>query len=160
MRIICWSENLTQEKADSMAQSVRLSTEGEERGKMFKRVEKEELFKDSDILSLHYQLSERSKGIVGVKELGLMKKSALLVNTSRGPLIDEVALLKAVGRGQIRGVALDIFEIEPLPADSPWRLPKWGTEGTSHVLTTPHMGYMDEENMNNFYAEQAEQLER
>jgi len=160
MRIICWSENLTQAKADSMAQSVRLSTKGEDGGKIFKSVEKEELFKDSDVLSLHYQLSERSKGIVGEKELGLMKKSALLINTSRGPLIDEVALLKAVGRGQIRGVALDTFEIEPLPADSLWRSPKWGTEGTSHVLTTPHMGYMDEENMNNFYAEQAEQLER
>lgn len=160
MRIICWSENLTQEKADRMAQSVGLSTEVEDGEKTFKCIEKEELFKGSDVVSLHYQLSERSKGIVGEKELGLMKKSALLVNISRGPLIDEIALLKAVERGEIRGVALDTFEIEPLPAESPWRSPKWGTEGTSHVLTTPHMGYMDEENMNNFYAEQAEQLER
>jgi phosphoglycerate dehydrogenase-like enzyme len=97
---------------------------------------------------------------VGKKELEQMKKSAYLVNTSRGPLVDEDALIEALEKGTIKGAALDVYEIEPVPKSSPFRSSKWGTDGRSHLLTTPHMGYVDEEIINTWYAEQAEILER
>ncbi|KAF2202192.1 hypothetical protein GQ43DRAFT_462583 [Delitschia confertaspora ATCC 74209] len=164
MKIVCWSENLTQEKADKAALDVGLPPLGggitEEDEPTFRVVSKEELFRTSDVISLHYVLSARSRGIVGAVELALMKESALLVNTSRGPLIDESALLKVLQEGRIKGAALDVFDIEPLPADSPWRSENWGEEGKSRVLLTPHMGYVEEGTLRTWYEEQVENLER
>ncbi|KAF5577615.1 2-hydroxyacid dehydrogenase [Fusarium pseudocircinatum] len=159
MKIKCWSSSLDQAKADEMAVKLGLPIVDEDGDKTFEAVSKEELFATADVVTLHYVLSERSRGIVGAKELAAMKKSALLVNTSRGALIDEAALLEAANGGSIRGVALDVFESEPLPADSPWRSQDWGKD-KSRVLVTPHMGYVEEGIMNNWYAEQAENLER
>jgi lactate dehydrogenase-like 2-hydroxyacid dehydrogenase len=162
MRVVCWSENLTQERADQMAVEVGLSPdEGLHGSKTFQVVSKEELFRSSDVVSMHYVLSNRSRGIVGAKELEDMKPSALLVNTSRGPLIDQKALVNALEQGRIRGAALDVFDIEPLPLSSPWRRANyWGQNGRSRLLTTPHMGYVDEGLMNTWYAETAENVER
>lgn len=163
MRVTCWSENLTQQKADQMAASVGLPSEdgGVHSGKTFQVVSKEELFCNADVVSMHYVLSDRSRGIVGAMELELMKPSALLVNTSRGPLIDQDALVDTLEHGRIRGAALDVFEIEPLPLSSPWRRTSyWGQDGRSALVTTPHMGYVDEGLMNAWYAETAENVER
>ncbi|KAH8649391.1 D-isomer specific 2-hydroxyacid dehydrogenase [Xylariales sp. PMI_506] len=162
MRVICWSENLTQEKADKMAAQVGLSPdEGPDGTKTFQCVGKPELFTTADVVSLHYVLSDRSRGIVGALDLELMKPSALLVNTSRGSLIDQPALINVLQNGGIRGAGLDVFEVEPLPANSPWRRASyWGKDGRSNVLTTPHMGYVDNGLMNAWYAETAENVER
>lgn len=162
MRVTCWSENLTQERANQMAAQVGLPPDDGPGGtKTFQAVSKDELFSGADAVSLHYVLSSRSRGLVGARELGMMKPSALLVNTSRGPLVDQAALVDVLERGAIRGVAMDVFDVEPLPGDSPWRKAGyWGRDGRSKVLTTPHMGYMNEDLMNAWYAETAENVER
>lgn len=162
MRVTCWSENLTQPRADQMAAQVGLPPDGGPGGtKTFRAVSKDELFAGADAVSLHYVLSGRSRGIVGPRELAAMKPSALLVNTSRGPLVDQDALLDVLERGGIRGAAMDVFDVEPLPHDSPWRRADyWGRDGRSKVLTTPHMGYVNEDLMNAWYAESAENVER
>ncbi|KAI1047197.1 hypothetical protein LB505_011654 [Fusarium chuoi] len=160
MKIKCWSSSLDQSRADEMAAKLGLPIVDEDGDKTFEAVSKEELFATADVVTLHYVLSERSRGLIGAKELKAMKKSALLVNTSRGALIDETALLEAANDGFIRGVALDVFESEPLPADSPWRSQDWGKGNKSRVLMTPHMGYVEEGIMNNWYDEQAENVER
>ena len=156
MQIVAWSTSLTQEVADEKAKAAGLPVEDENGEKVFRVVSKEELFKLSDVISIHYVLSDRSHGIVGHADLSLMKKSAFFINTSRGPLVDEGALLDVLERGAIRGAALDVFNIEPLPKDSRWRTQKWGTEGRSQVLLSPHMGYVEEGIMRRFYDEQAE----
>lgn len=159
MRILAWSSSLTQEAADEKAKALGLPVEDED-GKVFTAVSKEELFKQADVLSVHYVLSDRSRGIVGVEDLALLKPSALFVNTSRGPLVDEDALLDVLEKGKIRGAALDVFDIEPLTKDSRWRTDSWGREGKSKVLLSPHMGYVEEETMGLWYDEQAEILQR
>lgn len=150
MSVIAWSENLTQEKADAAAENAGLA-----KG-TFKAVGKEELFREADVLSMHYVLSDRSRGLIGSDELAMMKPTAVLVNTSRGPLIDENALLGALEVGAIRGAALDVWWQEPLPEDSPWRKYK----GKSELVISPHMGYVNEGTMNRWYEEQAENVER
>ncbi|KAL5114981.1 hypothetical protein ACEQ8H_007154 [Pleosporales sp. CAS-2024a] len=164
MKIICWSANLTQEKADALVQEMGLPVTGGgmagEDEKTFRVVDKGELFNKADVVSVHYVLSERSRGIVGARELKAMKSSGLLVNTSRGPLIDEAVLLDTLRHGRIRGAALDVFNIEPLPADSPWRTEDWDARHKSRVLLTPHMGYVEEGAMQTWYEETAENLER
>jgi lactate dehydrogenase-like 2-hydroxyacid dehydrogenase len=164
MKIVCWSANLTQEKADQLAEEAGLPSMGggmaADDEKTFRVVSKEQLFKTADVVSVHYVLSERSKGIVSAQELEWMKPSGFLVNTSRGPLVDESAILDTLQHGRIRGAALDVFDMEPLPADSPWRTQDWGTEGMSRVLLTPHMGYVEEGTMQVWYEETAENLER
>jgi lactate dehydrogenase-like 2-hydroxyacid dehydrogenase len=164
MKIVCWSANLTQEKADALAEDAGLPVTGGgmtgDDEKTFKVVSKEELFRSADVVSLHYVLSERSKGIIGAQELEWMKSSGFLVNTSRGPLVDEAALIDTLCNGRIRGAALDVYDIEPLPADSPWRSEDWDVEGKSRVLLTPHMGYVEEGTMQKWYEETAENLER
>jgi phosphoglycerate dehydrogenase-like enzyme len=160
MKVLCWSENLTQERADKLAEEVGLDVEDGEGAKTFRVVRKEELFREADVVTLHYVLSERSRGIVGKQELGWMKKSALFVNTSRGPLVNEAALFDTLREGRIRGAALDVFDIEPLPADSPWRTEKWSESGKSRVLLTPHMGYVEEGTLRTWYEETAENVER
>lgn len=149
MKVIAWSENLTQEKADAEAENSGLS-----KG-TFKVVSKEDLFRQADVVSLHLVLSDRSRGIVGEKELGMMKKSALIVNTSRGGLIDESALMKALKEGTIRGAALDVFWEEPLSPNSPWR----SKDFKSELVLSPHMGYVNAGTMNKWYQEQAEIVE-
>ncbi|EGX93210.1 glycerate dehydrogenase [Cordyceps militaris CM01] len=160
MQVVCWSANLDQDKADKAAASLGLPLENEFGERSFRAVSKEELFRTADVVSLHYVLSERSRGLVNAEALALMKPSALLVNTSRGALIDQDALLNAAHQGQIRGIAMDVFEQEPLPERHPWRIEQWGVAGRSKVLTTPHMGYVDDGLMNRWYAETAENLER
>jgi lactate dehydrogenase-like 2-hydroxyacid dehydrogenase len=164
MKVVCWSANLTQEKADKLAEDSGLPITGggmnNEDEKTFRVVKKEELFQLSDVVTVHYVLSERSRGIVGTKELKWMKPSGLLINTSRGPLVDESALLDTLRNRRIRGAALDVFDIEPLPADSPWRNENWDAEGKSRVLLTPHMGYVEEGTLTAWYEETAENLER
>ncbi|KAK3710740.1 hypothetical protein LTR37_010159 [Vermiconidia calcicola] len=150
MTVIAWSANLDQDKADKAAEGAGLA-----KG-TFKAVTKDELFRQADVLSLQLVLSERSKGIVGERELGMMKESALLLNISRGGLIDEAALLKVLKEGRIRGAALDVFWEEPLPADSPWR----SKDFKSEVVLSPHMGYVNAGTMNKWYEEQAENVER
>jgi phosphoglycerate dehydrogenase-like enzyme len=160
MKVICWSSSLSQEKADEAAKKLGLPVTDEDGDKTFKCVSKDELFQQADFVSVHYQLSQRSVGIVGKRELEQMKKTAYLINTSRGQLVDESALVEALEKTSIRGAALDVYDIEPLPKDSPLRWAKWGVEGRAHLLTTPHMGYVEEDGINAWYEELAENLER
>jgi len=145
MKVVAWSENLTQDKADASAETAGLP-----KGSV-KVVGKEELFRQADVVSLHLVLSDRSRGTIGAKELELMKRSALLINTSRGGLIDEEALLQALREGRIRGAALDVYWREPLPNDSPWR----SKDFKSEVVLSPHMGYANAGTMQRWYQEQA-----
>lgn len=129
MTVIAWSAHLDPGHARSLG---------------VEPVAKEDLFRRADIVTLHMVLSERTKGIVGADDLGLMKPDALLVNTSRGPLIDEAALIAALEDRRIGGAALDTFDEEPLPADHPFRrLP--------NVLATPHIGYVTADTYRLFY---------
>lgn len=129
MDVIAWSPNLTREKA--AAAGARFVT-------------KDELFAQADIVTVHMVLGKRSRGIVGVAELALMKRTAWLVNTSRGPLVDEDALTDALQNGRIAGAALDVFAIELLPADHPLRtLP--------NVVATSHVGFVTRETYEIFY---------
>jgi len=143
MDVLCWSENLTQERADEQARSAGLPVENEDGEKTFKVVSKEELFTQADVLSVHYVLSDRSRGLIGKQDLGRMKGSALFVNTSRGPIVDDDALFECLKEGGIRGAALDVFEVEPLPGGDRWRTEEFG----GRVLLSPHMGYVEEETM-------------
>jgi phosphoglycerate dehydrogenase-like enzyme len=152
MKVVAWSSSLTQEVADKKARAAGLSVEDEDGEKTFKVVSKEELFRSADVLSVHYVLSDRSRGIVGAADLALLKPSAFFINTSRGPLVDDDALYAVLKAGKIRGAALDVFELEPLPEDSRWRTTEWG----NRVLLSPHMGYVEEETMGNWYEEQVE----
>jgi D-3-phosphoglycerate dehydrogenase len=136
MKVIAWSQNLTPEKA-------------KEAGAEY--VTKEELFARADVLSLHVVLSDRTRGIVGAKELGAMKKTAYLVNTSRGPLVDEAALIAALKNKTIAGAGLDVFNVEPLPLDHPFRK-------MDNVVITPHLGYVSEENYRKQYPDVVEDI--
>ena len=120
MEVIAWSEHLTAEAAEEAGAA---------------RVERDELFARADVLTIHTRLSDRTRGLVGARELGLMKPSAVLVNTSRGPILDEDALLEALRKGVIAGAALDVYAKEPLPKDSELR-------EAPRTLLTPHLGYV------------------
>jgi D-3-phosphoglycerate dehydrogenase len=136
MTVVAWSPNLTDARAAEAGAT---------------RVDKDELFRSSDVVSLHVVLSERSRGIVGAAELSLMKRSALLINTARGPLVDEAALLAALSSGRIAGAGLDVYDVEPLPDDHPLR--KLG-----NVVLTPHLGYTVEELFRVFYEDTVENV--
>ncbi|KAJ5407659.1 hypothetical protein N7509_001542 [Penicillium cosmopolitanum] len=148
MKVLAWSTNLTQEKADEQAEAQGLPA-----GSFEVATSKTDFFARADVVSLHNVLSERSRGIVSGPELATMRPSAMIVNTSR-------ALLQALNAGSIWGAALDVFDPEPLPLDSPWRTTQWGRDGRSEVLLSPHMGYGEEELINGWYREVAENLER
>ena len=122
MRVIAWSQNLTSERAAEVG---------------VQRVEKDELFREADVLTIHLKLGDRTKGLVGARELGLMKPGANLVNTSRGPIVSEDALIEALQERRIGGAALDVFDEEPLAAGHPFRF-------LPNVLATPHIGYVTE----------------
>jgi D-3-phosphoglycerate dehydrogenase len=129
MKVIAWSQNLTPERAKEAGADY---------------VSKEDLFSKADIVTIHVVLSDRSRGLVGAKELGLMKKTAYLINTSRGPIVDEKALIAALSARSIAGAGLDVFDIEPLPLDSPFRK-------LDNVVITPHLGYVSEQNYREYY---------
>jgi phosphoglycerate dehydrogenase-like enzyme len=120
MKVIAWSQNLTAERAAAAGAEV---------------VTKEELFQQADIVSIHVVLSGRTRGLVGAAELGMMKPIARLVNTSRGPIVNEADLLAALQSGKIAGAAIDVFDQEPLPPNHPFRT-------APNLLATPHIGYV------------------
>jgi D-3-phosphoglycerate dehydrogenase len=130
MKVIAWSQNLTPEKC-------------QEGGVGY--VEKDELFRQSDFITIHVVLSARSRGLVGAREIGLMKNSAFLINTSRGPIIDEAALIAALRERKIGGAGLDVFDVEPLPLDHPFRK-------MDNVVITPHLGYVSEQNYRGYFS--------
>jgi len=109
-------------------------------------VSKEELLRRADVLTLHMVLSSKTRGLLGADDLALMKTSALLVNTSRGPLVDEAALVSALTSRRIAAAALDVFDVEPLPADHPLR-------SLENVLGTPHIGYVADDLYRTFYGD-------
>jgi phosphoglycerate dehydrogenase-like enzyme len=129
MDVIAWSENLAPEKA--AAAGARL-------------VSKKELFERADILTIHLVLSARTRGLVGSPELALMKRSARLVNTSRGPIVDENALVETLREGRLAGAAVDVYDIEPLPPEHPFRR-------LDNVIATPHIGYVSRDLYRVFY---------
>jgi phosphoglycerate dehydrogenase-like enzyme len=136
MNVIAWSQNLTPEKA--AAGGARL-------------VSKEELFRQADVVTVHLVLSDRTRGLVGAAELALMKPSARLVNTSRGPIVVEAALIEALTAGRIAGAAIDVYDIEPLPKDHPYRK-------IDRLLATPHIGYVSRGLYERFYRDMAENI--
>ena len=136
MKAIAWSQNLTAEKA---------AEQGVE------RVEKEELFRRSDILSVHLVLSDRSRGLVGAREIGLMKPTSILVNTSRGPICDTAAIIEALKGGRLAYAGFDVYDQEPLPLNHPLRT-------APNVILTPHIGYVTEENYRSSYPQIVENI--
>ncbi len=129
MPVLAWSQNLS---ADTAAAVGAI------------RVDKDELFQRADVISIHTKLSDRTTGLVGTREFGLMKPDAHLINTSRGPIIDETALIAALTAGTIAGAAIDVYDTEPLPAEHPLRR-------TPRTLLTPHIGYVTAETYRMFY---------
>ena len=136
MKVIAWSPNLTAERA---------------RAAGAERVDKEALLRQSDVLSVHMVLSPRSRGLVGRNDIALMKKTAILVNTSRGPIVDTYAVIEALEAGRLGYAAFDVYDREPLPADHPLRR-------TPNVLLTPHIGYVTEENYRSSYPQIVENI--
>jgi len=137
MRVIAWSENLTAERAAEVDVTY---------------VSKQELFEQADVLSVHLVLSDRSRGIVDAQALDWMKPTALLVNTARGPIVDETALIKALQKNRLAGAALDVFEQEPLPVHHPFRT-------LDNVLATPHVGYVSQQNYHLFFSQMIEDIQ-
>ncbi|MBV8493643.1 MAG: D-2-hydroxyacid dehydrogenase family protein [Alphaproteobacteria bacterium] len=136
MKAIAWSQNLTADKA--AAQGVE-------------RVEKDELFRRSDILSVHLVLSDRTRGLVGAREIGLMKPTAILVNTSRGPICDSSAIIDAIKNTRLAYAGFDVYDHEPLPINHPLR-------SAPNVILTPHIGYVTEENYRSSYPQIVENI--
>jgi phosphoglycerate dehydrogenase-like enzyme len=136
MEVIAWSPNLDSARADELG--VRAVT-------------RDELFATADVVTVHMVLSERTRGLVGAHEIGLMKPTAVLVNSSRGPLVDEDALVEALEAGRIAGAALDVFHIEPLPADHALRR-------LDNTVLTPHTGYVSDGLYRLFYDEIVEDI--
>lgn len=136
MKAIAWSQNLTTEAAAA---------------KGVERVEKDELFRRSDVLSVHLVLSARSRGLVGAREIGLMKKSAVLVNTSRGPIVDTDAMVAALKEGRLAYAGVDVYDKEPLAIDHPLRT-------CPNVIMTPHIGYVTDENYRSSFPQYVENI--
>ena len=130
MKVVAWSQNLTPEKCREAGVEYAA---------------KEDLIRQSDFISIHVVLSQRSRGLIGAKELSLMKPTAYLINTSRGPIVDEAALLAALGEKRIAGAGLDVFDVEPLPRDHPFRK-------MDNVVLTPHLGYVSLQNYRAYFA--------
>ncbi|WPH03261.1 Hypothetical protein R9X50_00613800 [Acrodontium crateriforme] len=151
MRVVAWSENLTSTKARDVLAQAGLPLES------VQVVSKEALFRDADVVSLHLVLSDRSRGIIGARELALMRSSALLINTARSGLVDEDALIDVLKQGKIAGAALDVFSEEPLPSNSEWRR---SSSWKSDVVLSPHMGYSNAGTLHRWYQEQADNVER
>ena len=136
MKVIAWSQNLTAEKCREAGVDY---------------ASKDDLFRQSDFITIHVVLSQRSRGLVGAKELGLMKPSAYIINTSRGPIIEENALIAALEERRIAGAGLDVFDVEPLPLDHPFRR-------MDNVVITPHLGYVSEQNYRQYFPDIVEDI--
>jgi phosphoglycerate dehydrogenase-like enzyme len=137
MSTIAWSENLTAERASDVG--ARL-------------VARDELFETADVVTIHLVLSDRTRGLVGARELALMKPTAYLINTSRGPIVDEQALVRALRQGTLAGAGLDVFSEEPLPEDHPLR-------ALPNTVVTPHIGYVVDDTYAAFYRDALEDVE-
>lgn len=136
MRVVAWSQNLT---ADRAAQAG------------VEAVSKDKLLRTSDVVTLHLRLSDRTRGVIGADDLAMMRPSTYLVNTSRGPLVDEAALIDAVRAGRLAGIGLDVYDTEPLPLDHPLRdLP--------NTVLTPHLGYVTQHTFDVFYRDIVENI--
>ena len=136
MELLAWSQNLDPDVAEKAKAEA---------------VSKQELFSSSDVVTVHYKLGPRSVGLVGAAELALMKPSAVLVNTSRGPIVDGAALLSALRTSSIAGAGLDVYDIEPLPLSDPLR-------SAPNVVLTPHLGYVTDDAYRVFYGEAAHDI--
>ncbi|HEY6295609.1 MAG TPA: D-2-hydroxyacid dehydrogenase family protein [Streptosporangiaceae bacterium] len=136
MELLAWSQNLDPERAKKAHARA---------------VTKQELFSSCDVVTVHYKLGPRSVGLVGPAELALMKPSAFLVNTSRGPIVDSTALLAALRSGSIAGAALDVYDTEPLPLSDPLRT-------APNVILTPHLGYVTDDSYRVFYTDAAQDI--
>jgi phosphoglycerate dehydrogenase-like enzyme len=137
MEVLAWSQNLTAERAAQCGATL---------------VEKDELLSRADVVTIHLILGERSRGLIGARELGLMKPTAYLVNTSRGPIVDEAALIQALEQGRIAGAGLDVFDEEPLPLNHPLRR-------LENTVITPHMGYVTRDTYEVFYGQAVEDVQ-
>ncbi len=136
MKVMAWSQNLTAEKCREAG--VDYAT-------------KDDLFRQSDFITIHVVLSNRTRGLIGAAELGLMKPTAFLINTSRGPIVDEAALIATLRQRKIAGAGLDVFDVEPLPLDHPFRK-------MDNVVITPHLGYVSEQNYRRYFADAVEDI--
>jgi phosphoglycerate dehydrogenase-like enzyme len=136
MDVIAWSQNLTAERAAECGAT---------------RVELDELLARADVVTVHVQLSDRTRGLLGADELARMRRDAYLVNTSRGPVVDEAALVAALNAGTIAGAALDVFDTEPLPAGHPLR-------AAPNTVLTPHIGYVSLGNYQRFFTDVVEDI--
>jgi D-3-phosphoglycerate dehydrogenase len=136
MKVIAWSQNLTPDKAKEAGVDY---------------ASKEDLFRNADFVSIHYQLSDRSRGLITAEDIGRMKTSAYLINTARAPIVDQAALLKALQDKKIAGAGLDVFEVEPLPLDHPYRK-------LDNVVLTPHLGYVSEQNYRKYFPDIVEDI--
>jgi len=134
MEVIAWSQNLTEQAAAEVG---------------VRRVEKDELLSQADVVSIHLVLSDRTRGLIGERELGRMKPSAYLVNTSRGPIVDEAALIEALKSKRIAGAGIDVYDVEPPPPDHPLR-------SLPNVTLSPHLGYVTRETLHAFYSDTIE----
>jgi len=130
MKVIAWSQNLTPEKCKEVGVD---------------HVSKEDLFRQADFITIHLVLSQRSRALVAAKEFALMKPGAYIINTSRGPIIEEAAMLAALRDNKIAGAGLDVFDVEPLPLDHPFRK-------MDNVVLTPHLGYVATQNYRAYFA--------
>ncbi|MFC5908021.1 D-2-hydroxyacid dehydrogenase family protein [Streptacidiphilus monticola] len=137
MEVVAWSQHLTKERAE--AAGVQLAAS------------KEELLRRSDVVTVHLALGDRTRGLLGADELALMKPTAYLVNTSRAAIVDQDALLAALRAGAIAGAGVDVFDVEPLPADHPFR-------SAPRLLATPHLGYVSEDNYRRYYGDAVEDI--
>lgn len=133
MQVIAWSQNLTDEKASAAGAAL---------------VDKKTLLREADIVTVHLVLSSRTRGLIGAPEFALMKPTARFVNTSRGPIVDEAALIGTLQAGRIAGAAVDVFDVEPLPPDHPFRK-------LENIVATPHIGYVTEDLYRTFYGDAA-----
>ena len=136
MKVVAWSQDLTPEKCEGTEATY---------------VSKEELFETSDYISVHVQLSARTRELIGAADIARMKPTAFLVNTSRGPIIEEAALIDALKQGRIAGAGIDVFDIEPLPLDHPFRT-------LNRAQITPHLGYVTEDNYRLSYGQVVEDV--
>ncbi|MCD9872259.1 D-2-hydroxyacid dehydrogenase family protein [Streptomyces guryensis] len=137
MHVSAWSQNLTKEYTDEVGVELAAS--------------KEELLSESDYVSVHLALGDRTRGLLGPAELALLKPTAYLINTSRAAIVDQDALLTALHEGRIAGAGIDVFDIEPLPADHPMRT-------APRLLATPHLGYVSRANYETYYREAVEDI--
>jgi phosphoglycerate dehydrogenase-like enzyme len=136
MKVLAWSQNLTPERCKEVGVEY---------------ASREDLLRSADFVTIHLVLSDRTRGLVGAKEFELMKNTAYLINTSRGPIADEKALLEALNNKRIAGAGLDVFDVEPLPIDHPLRR-------LDNVVLTPHLGYVSQQNYQRYYPDIVENI--